>query len=93
MINIKARWLISAAAFVAAASLAGCNSGNGGNVPPPPVMPPPPAQTVDFSAFSEKAFAANANSTPVSLDGVTFTFDVNNDPGAFDTLIMSGTFQ
>jgi hypothetical protein len=93
MININARWRISAVAFAAAASLAGCNSGNGGTVPPPIVIPPPPAQTVDFSAFAEKAFAANANSTPVSLDGVNFTFDVNNDPGAFDALIMSGTFQ
>jgi len=93
MININARWRISAAAFVAAASLAGCNSGSGGIVPPSTVAPPPPAQSTDFSVFAEKAFAANANSTPVSLDGVTFTFDVNNDPGAFDTLIASGTFQ
>jgi hypothetical protein len=96
MININARWRISAAAFVAAASLAGCNSGSGGIGPPSTVAPPPPtppAQTADFSVFAEKAFAANANSTPVSLDGVTFTFDVNNDPGAFDTLIGSGTFQ
>ena len=93
MININVRWRISAAAFVAAAFLAGCNSGSGGTVPPSGVAPAPPAQTVDFSAFAEKAFAANANSTPASLDGVAFTFDVNNDPGAFDALIMSGTFQ
>lgn len=92
MIYINARWRISAAALAAAACLAGCNSGNGGTVPPPTVTPPA-AQTVDFSAFAEKAFAPNANSTPVSLDGVTFTFDVNDDAGAFDSLVMSGTFQ
>jgi hypothetical protein len=93
MININARWRISAAAFVAAASLAGCDSGSGGTVPPSTVAPAPPAQVVDFSFIAEQTFAANANSTPVSLDGFTFDFDVNNDPGAFDTLIASGTFQ
>ena len=94
MINLNVKSRIAAAAMVAAASLAACNNG-GGTAPPstgaPP--PPPPPQMVDFSAFAEQAFAANADSTPVSLDGVNFTFDVNTDPGAFDGLIMSGTFQ
>jgi len=89
MINIMTTWRIAAAAVAAVAFLAGCNS-SGGIVPPSTVAP---AQTVDFSLFAQHAFAANANSAPVSLDGVTFTFDVNNDPGAFDTLIMAGTFQ
>ena len=92
MININAKWRIAAAAAVAAASVAACNNG-GGTVPPSTVSPVAPPQVADFSVFAENAFAANADSTPVSLDGVTFTFDVNNDPGAFDTLIASGTFQ
>jgi hypothetical protein len=92
MININAKWRISAAAVVAAASVAACNSG-GGTVPPSTVAPATPPQVTDFSVFAKQAFAANANSTPVSLDGFTFTFDVNDDPGAFDALIASGTFQ
>jgi len=92
MININAQWRISAAAIVAAASLAGCN-GSGGSVPPSSVAPATPPQITDFSVFAKQAFAANANSTPVSLDGFTFTFDVNDDPGAFDALITSGMFQ
>jgi hypothetical protein len=92
MININANWRVAAAAVVAAASLAGCNSG-GGIVPPSTAAPPPPAQIIDFSVFAEHAFAANADYPPVGVDGVNFTFDVDNDPGAFDALIMSGTFQ
>jgi hypothetical protein len=92
MININAKWRISAAAVVAAASVAACNNG-GGTVPPSTVTPTPPTQAVNFTAFAEQAFAANANSTPVSLDGVNFAFDMNNDPGEFDALIASGTFQ
>lgn len=94
MININAQWRLAAAAMVAAASVAACHNG-GGTAPPssgaPP--PPPPPQMVDFSAFTEQAFAANANSTPVSVDGVNFTFDVNTNPSAFDASIMSGAFQ
>jgi hypothetical protein len=71
--------------------VAACN--NGGGIVPPNTVAPTPPQTNDFSIIAERAFAANANSTPVSLDGITFTFDVNNDPGAFDALIASSTFQ
>jgi len=92
MINTNAKWRIAAAAVVAAASVAACSNG-GGTVPPSTVAPVKPPQIVDFSQFAKEAFAANANSTPVSLDGFTFTFDVNDDPGAFDALIMSNTFQ
>jgi predicted component of type VI protein secretion system len=92
MSNINANWRVAAAAVVAAATLAGCNGG-GGTVPPSTGAPSPPAQVIDFSVFAAKAFAANADSAPVGVDGVNFTFDVNNDPSAFDALIMSGTFQ
>lgn len=89
MSNIYAKWRILAAATVAAASLAACHDNhNNGSAPPPP---PPPA-TVDFSTFAKNTFAANANTTPVSLDGVNFKFDVDDDPTAFDLLVMSGTY-
>jgi len=90
MININAKWRILAAASVAAASLAACHNDHGNNSASTP-KPPPPAP-VDFSTFAKNAFAANENTTPISLDGVTFTFDVDNDPTAFDALVMSGTY-
>ena len=92
MININAQWRISAAALVAAASLGGCNR-SGYTVPPATVAPTPATQAINFTAFAEQTFAANANSTPVSMDGVNFAFDMTDDPGAFDALIASGTFQ
>jgi hypothetical protein len=93
MINTNVKWRLSAAALAAAAFVAACNNG-GGIVPPSAgAPPPPPAQTNDFSVIAERAFAMNANSTPISLDGITFNFDVNDNPGEFDYLIASNTFQ
>ncbi|HEY5264280.1 MAG TPA: hypothetical protein VIJ37_04755 [Steroidobacteraceae bacterium] len=91
MSHINAKWRILAAASVAAASLAAChNDHNNGSAPKTP--PPPPPTSVDFSTFAKNAFAANANTTPISLDGVNFAFDVDNEPTAFDALVMSGTY-
>jgi hypothetical protein len=86
MAKINCKWQILAAASVAAASLAGCNNG-GGTVPPLVV----PQETLDFSFFATQVFAQGANTTPVSVD-VNLTYDVNDDPTAFDALIMSGTY-
>jgi hypothetical protein len=86
MVKINCKWRMLAAASVAVASLGGCNSG-GGTVPPSVV----PQETINFSSFAAEAFAQGANSTPVSLD-LNFTFDVNDDPTAFDALIMAGTY-
>jgi hypothetical protein len=86
MDKINYKWRMLAAASLAVASLAGCSSG-GGTVPPLVV---PPA-TIDFSAFVAEAFAQSANSIPVSVD-LNLNFDVNDDPTAFDTLIMAGTY-
>jgi hypothetical protein len=84
MVNIK--WRVLAASSVVIAFLSGCSSG-GGTVP----QMPPPQDSIDFSIFVTQAFSNPANSTPVSVD-VDFSFDVNDDPTAFDTLILSGTF-
>jgi hypothetical protein len=46
---------------------------------------------VSFSAFATQAFSNSANSTPVSINN-NFAFDVNEDPTAFDSLILSGTY-
>ena len=86
MVKINCKWQMLAAASVAGASLVGCSSG-GGTVPPL-VVPP---ETIDFSSFVTQVFAQGANSTPVSVD-LNLTFDVNDDPTAFDTLIMYGSY-
>jgi hypothetical protein len=87
MSNFKAIGRLLAATSLVAASLAACHDGNSGSSP----STPPPNQTTQFSAFAEQAFAAGPNSAPVSLDNVTFNYDVNDDPTAFDGLIMSGS--
>jgi hypothetical protein len=85
MSNIKCRVL--AANSVVVAVLSGCGGGGGGSVPPIP----PPNTSIDFSIFVSQAFSNPANSTPVSVD-VDFSFDVNDDPTAFDSLILAGMF-
>jgi len=83
----QARWHIRGAAFLAAAALAGCGGDSGGTTP----TPPPISDSVAFSAFANQVFSNSANSTPVSVD-VNLTFDVNEEPTAFDSLILSGTY-
>ena len=88
MTHTQARWHIrGAAAFLAASALAGCGGDSGGTVP----TPAPISDSVSFSAFANQAFSNSANSTPVPVD-VNFTFDVNEEPTAFDSLILSGTY-
>ena len=88
MINIKPKWRLLAAASAVAASLAACHGdGNSASTPAPP-----PPSSVAFSTFAKNAFAANANTAPVTLDGVNFNFDVDDDPTAFDMLVMSGIY-
>ena len=87
MISIQARWRILAAASLVAASLAGCGGSDGGGVPPPG----PISDAIPFSVFATQAFSNSANTTPVSIDR-NFVFDVDEEPTAFDALILSGTY-
>ena len=87
MTPIHAHWRILAAASLAAASLVGCGGSDGTTVP----TPAPISNAIPFSVFATQAFSNSANSTPVSVDQ-NFIFDVNEDPTAFDTLILSGTY-
>jgi hypothetical protein len=74
-----------AAAAVAAALLAGCHDDHqGGSTSPPAAGVPPLA----WSTFVKQVFSNDANTTPVNLDGLSFDFDVDNDPTAFDGLLM-----
>jgi hypothetical protein len=82
-------WRLVAAAGAAAVFIAGCNNNNTTTVPEPN---PPPSSTVSFTIFAETAFANSANSTPVAINDVTFNFDSNDDPTAFNNLIAEGSF-
>ena len=88
MRHMNFKWRYVAAVWVTAASLAACHQDNGSNSSNPSSQP----SAVQFSTFAKNAFAASANSSPISLDGVNFTYDVDNDPTAFDMLIMSGAY-
>jgi len=83
-------WRVFAAAGVAAALIAGCHDGSTTHTEP--VTPPPTSSTVDFTAFATQAFSNSADSTPVAINNLTFNFDSNDDPTAFDALIASGSF-
>jgi hypothetical protein len=87
MTSLHAPWRILAVASLATVALIGCGGGSGGTVP----TPPPISNAISFSAFATQAFSNGANSTPVSIDD-NFVFDVNEDPTAFDSLILSGTY-
>jgi hypothetical protein len=71
------------AVIVIAAALSGCNNDDGGSTPPQASNP-----TQNFSSFVETTFEQPANSTPVDLDTVYLLFDANNDPTAFNALLM-----
>jgi hypothetical protein len=85
MAHIKTRWCVAAAAL-AAAALAGCHDDHNGSSPtqPPPAAP----AAVVWSTFVEQVFSNAANSTPINFDGFTFDFDVDDDPTAFNGLLM-----
>jgi hypothetical protein len=83
MVNVKTSWCLAAAAL-AAAALAGCHDDHPGSS----TTPPPTSTTVDFSTYAKQVFENGPNTTPKNLDGITFNFDVDDDPTAFDTLLM-----
>lgn len=76
-----------AAALVAAAFLAACSGGHDSSASVPAPIPTQTA-TVAFSAFAQDIFAAPANSTPATVNGVNLVFDVDNSPMAFAALLM-----
>jgi hypothetical protein len=87
MRTFNVKWRLLAVSAGAAICLAACESDNGNA--PPHVAPP---ASISFTTFATNAFATTPNSTPVSLDGITFNFDADDNPTAFDTLVMSGIY-
>jgi len=68
-----------------AAVLGGCNGD--GTVGPQA----PPANTnnsENFSTLATQLYAQSANSTPFNYDNVTVVYDVDDDPTAFNALLM-----
>ena len=90
MSTLVNHWRMFAAAGMVAALIAGCNNGETTHTEPVPTSPP--SSTVDFTAFATQAFSNSANSTPVAINNLTFNFDSNDDPTAFDGLIAAGSF-
>lgn len=86
MTPVHSQWRILAVASLAA-SLVGCGGSDGSSVP----APGPISDAIPFSTFATQAFSNSANSTPVSVNQ-NFVFDVNEEPTAFDALILSGTY-
>ena len=82
MNNLKPMRATAAAALLLAVLLGGC-SDNQGRMAAPPAA----AQTAMFSAFVTQVFAADANAKPMSVD-LTFSYDVDNDPTAFNGVLM-----
>ena len=85
MTRQNTRLFLGAAAISAVAFLGACHHDN---APTPPPTPPPPSSSVKFSTFATDTFKASAFSTPVNFDTLTLQYDVNDDPTAFDALLM-----
>jgi hypothetical protein len=85
MTRQNTRLLLCAAAISAVAFLGACHHDHAPVAPPPP---PPPSSTVNFSTFATDTFKASAFSTPVNFDALALQYDVNDDPTAFDALLM-----
>ena len=82
MTHSKQKWLIAGAAALAVAALAGCHDDHGGSS-----TTPPPAST-QFSVFAKTVFAEGPDTVPINFDNVNLVYDVDDDPTAFDALLM-----
>jgi hypothetical protein len=77
------RWLLAATAMATAVGLSACNDDDHHAA-----ATPEPGNSVEFSTFANQTFALGENTTPVNYDNVTFVFDADNNPAAFDSLLM-----
>ena len=76
-----------AATGLVALALTGCfdsSGGSGGNSS----QTPPPATSVDFGTFVQNEFAdPDPNRAPTELNDITFSFNDQDNPQAFDDLL------
>jgi len=77
--------MILAAAVITAAGVAGCHDGGSNGL----TVPPPNANNAEnFSTLATQLYGQSATSTPFNFDTVAITYDVNEDPTAFNALLM-----
>ncbi|MEH6354790.1 MAG: hypothetical protein V7760_02040 [Marinobacter sp.] len=68
-------------------ALAGCLDSSGGSASNVS-QTPPPAVSVDFSTFVRSEFAnTDPNREPTKVNNITFTFNDQDNPQAFDDLL------
>jgi len=75
--------ILTAALIVSSAGLTACNDDNNSAA-----VTPSANTEQNFSIFVTQTFQQPANSTPVDVDDVALNFDVNEDPTAFNALLM-----
>lgn len=82
----------ASAVLVIACAIGGCGGGGskGGAAPSP--QPPAAAPTsVDFTAFSKSVMSSGEQSSPSEVESITFKFDADDNPSAYDDLLPSGS--
>jgi hypothetical protein len=93
---MKSLLKVLALALTASAAITGCGGGGGGyggNQAQPvgnPGTAPPPA-AVGFTSFSKQVLATDEREAPREVDMVTFTFDGDQDPTAYDDVLPPTT--
>lgn len=86
--------LVGVMAFVAGV-VSACGGGGGGyasgGAAPPPVTNPQPSTPapVGFTSYSKQMHAIAENDQPWDVEAVSFTFDSDQDPNAYDDLLPS----
>ncbi len=82
MKSLTIKLLALAAAVGAVTALSACRDDH------QPAAASPSSNSENFSAFAKQTYAFGENTTPVNFDAVTLVYDVDNDPTAFDSLLM-----
>jgi hypothetical protein len=77
------RLALAASAVAAVAALSACHDDDHHAAATPAGTAP-----TEFSTFATQTFALGENTPPVNYDQVTFDFDADNNPAAFDALLM-----
>lgn len=87
---------LASAMLVLGCAVAGCGGGGKGASPSPspspsPETPAPAPTSVDFTAFSKSIMAAGEQASPSEVESVTFKFDDDDNPAAYDDLLPPGS--
>ena len=87
-------------ALIVSSGIVACGGGSSGggaamapDANPTPPAPPPPQTpaAVGFTSYSKEMQAASEDSVPWDVEGVTFTFDADDNPAAYDDVLPPPT--